>query len=97
MVGTSDDGARARIVRAREGRVEVGELRAPEEGKPMYGELIRLKPRSEDSPVCDVEVLHASPSMQRPELETRTTSKPAQVATDTYRASWDRVFGKESN
>jgi hypothetical protein len=88
IVGTSEDGTKARIVRARDGRVELGELRAPEEGKPMYGELVKLNPRA-DSPVCDVEVLHTPPTT----AASATSTKPAQVATDTYRANWDRVFG----
>jgi hypothetical protein len=100
VVGTSDDGKSARILRSHGGRVEMGELRALKEGQSIgQAEIIRLKPRGEDSPVCDVEVLHSPTSTptqnaaQEAPVTASTITKPAQVATRAYRDSWDRIFG----
>jgi hypothetical protein len=100
VVGTSEDGAATRILRAREGRVELGELRAAPEGKPLHGDLVRLKPRGDNTPVCDVEVIHAAPALTQagsnlPEPGPGRSEKPAQVASPAYRENWDRVFGSK--
>ena len=59
------------------------------EGRPLHGELVRLKAREESGRLFDVEVLHKA----KPEPQ-RTAPGPAQVATDAYRKNWDRVFAK---
>jgi hypothetical protein len=101
VVASTEDGKGARIVRSREGKIEIGELRAAEEGKPLQGrELIRLKPQvsSENTtsvPIYDVEVVHAGTSTKpdAEEVGLRQGQKPAQVASSAYRESWDRIFG----
>ena len=80
-----EDGDGWRVLRAREGRVEAGVLRAAEHGKPITGELVTLAPRPgapEGAPVFDVSVQY---------VETR--GRPAQVATPAYRVHWDDIFG----
>jgi hypothetical protein len=79
-----------RVLRAREERVEVGEIRPMKEGRPLSGELVKLKAREGEERMFDVEVLHDA----RP-AESRSAGKPgpAQVATEAYRAGWDAIFG----
>ena len=82
------DGEGVHVLRAREERVETGELRALKEGKPITGEVVSLEPRKENPRVCDVK------SSYRPPAPTSGGKKkgPAQVATEKYRENWDEVF-----
>jgi hypothetical protein len=87
----TEDRKGARILRARKGTLEAGEVRPVKAGQPIWGrEVVCLKPRSETSetPVlCDVEVIHpAEPSVGE-------QKGPAQIATDAYRSNWERIFG----
>jgi hypothetical protein len=80
-----------RVIRKREDTIEVGEIRAVQEGRPIHGDLVKLKPREEHDRLFDVEVLAS-----REELQGRAAlghAGPAQVATASYRANWDSVFG----
>jgi hypothetical protein len=77
------------VLRKRGERVEAGAIRPSEEGKPITGELVKLSPR-EDEGLYDVEVLHDG----RPKPVQDARSGPPQVATDGYRAGWNRLFGK---
>jgi hypothetical protein len=90
--GKTDDGAGAKVLRARPGRLDAGEMRPMQDGKPLgSGEIVRLerRPGSEDAPpMFDVHVEH------KLEPQTRTSDKPAQVATPAYRESWERTFGR---
>ena len=89
------DGEGVRVIRAREGRVEAGEVRPVKEGQPISaGELVTLTPRSESPALCDVSVHYKAP--------TATTSKPAAalphkgpalVNSSEYRDHWDAIFG----
>jgi hypothetical protein len=73
------------------------------------GEVVRLAPRPEAPFVYDVESSYSvpgpgprpsssasatQPSKGDAESRPRTLSGPAQVATDAYRASWERTFGR---
>lgn len=78
-----------RVIRSREDRIEIGELRPAEHGRPLVGDLVRLTQRSEHSRLFDVEVLVPAPHAPEP----RRTG-PAQVATDTYRSNWEAIFGR---
>lgn len=113
LYAPTEDGTGARILRARNGTIETGEVRPAKEGQPFNnGELVRLKPRSGSPSVCDVEVLYrtaalpaAPPSVQgasesaasgpssAPQASGPGLSGPAQVATESYRDNWDRIFG----
>ena len=94
------DGDGVRVLRARNDRLEAGELRALEEGRPVTGEIVKLEPRKDDPRICDVREswrpparASASPSPPTPTTPTKKKG-PAQVASDAYRDGWDKVFDK---
>ncbi len=95
MHGVTEDGDGLRILRAREGRLEAGEVRPLQHGRPLHGELVRLTPRHDVPGLHDVQVLlpHGAPSIPTPQA---ARQGPAQVATDTYRRNWDRIFSRRS-
>jgi hypothetical protein len=90
VAGKTQDGEGAQVLRARPGRVEAGEVRPMKDGRPLgSGEVVRLEQRKDAPALYDVHVEHVTKA-----AETRTAhGGPAQVATDEYRASWDRTFG----
>jgi hypothetical protein len=91
LQGPTDDGEGVRVLRAREDRLEAGEVRPLKEGRPITGgEVVKLVPRA-DSRVCDVEVLA---KVGGGEASQPAQIGPAQVATRAYRDSWDRIFGE---
>jgi hypothetical protein len=103
LYAPTEDGKGARVLRARDGSLETGEVRAIKEGQPINrGEVVKLTPRAGAPCVCDVEVLHAaaqaapsadtSPSASS-ERGAESSGRPAQVATEDYRVNWDRIFG----
>jgi hypothetical protein len=89
VCGVSEDGQSLDIIRKRGERIETGTVRRLEEGKPIHGEVVRLRPREHAPFVCDVEVEVPAPSRSA----SPTTSGPAQVATETYRKNWDAIYG----
>ena len=84
------DGEGVRVLRAREERIEAGELRALKEGKPITGEIVSLEPRKENPRVCDVKSSYA-PFPSAPK------KGPAQVASEKYRENWDEVFAPRAD
>jgi hypothetical protein len=80
-----------RVVRQREGAIEVGEIRPVQEGKPLQGELVRLSPRKEHGQLFDVEVLVSKEEALG--AGGRDHAGPAQVATAAYRTNWEAIFG----
>ena len=91
MCGVSDDGQGVDIIRKRGERIETGTVRRLEQGKPIHGEVVRLRPRDQFPLVCDVEVEVPAPPGRR---RRRRRSGPAQVATETYRKNWDAIYGR---
>jgi hypothetical protein len=90
LAGKTDDGEGAQVVRARPGRVEAGEVRPMKEGRPLgSGEVVRLEQRKDAPALFDVHVEHVVKPVTKPTAH----NGPPQVATDEYRASWDRTFG----
>ncbi len=88
--GKTDDGGGTKVLRARPGRIETGEVRPMQEGKPLgSGEIVRLEPRPDAPALYDVHVEH---KLESP----RASEKPAQVATKQYRESWERTFGRRA-
>jgi hypothetical protein len=86
----TSDGAGLHVIRAREERIETGELRAIKEGQPITGEIVTLEPRKDNPRVCDVTDSFKPP----PGTSLALAHKgPANVATDAYREGWDEVFG----
>jgi hypothetical protein len=81
------DGAGVHVIRARDERLETGELRNLEEGRPIMGEIVTLQPRKENPRICDVKDSYLPPQRMK---------GPAQVATKAYRENWDEVFARRS-
>jgi hypothetical protein len=91
LQGPTEDGEGVRVLRAREDRLEVGEVRPLKEGQPIIaGEVVKLLPRA-GSRVCDVEVLA---KLGAGDAAKAAQIGPAQVATRAYRDSWERIFGE---
>ena len=102
------DGQGIRALRARDGRVELSELRPLQAGKPLTSnEIVRLHPRQQ-TPVYDVEVLYSNTadeqggSADSAEREASsstadeavgTAAGPPRVTSDAYRRNWERIFG----
>jgi hypothetical protein len=86
IYGRSEDGKSYDVLRQRGDAIQTGSMRPLDQGKPIYGEVVRLQPR-EDSPVLfDVEVQHDL----RP-----STGRPAKVATKQYRKGWESIWEKK--
>jgi hypothetical protein len=88
--GRTADGEGLRILRQREERLELGEVRPLKEGRPIQGEIVSLKPRKNFPLLCDVSVEVKAPPSPKPARK----SGPAQVATDSYRENWEAVFNR---
>ncbi len=82
------DGDGVHVLRARNEKVEAGELRALEEGKPVVGEIVSLEPRKDDPRVCDVR------DSWKPPAPAPAKKGPAQVASQAYRDGWKQIFEK---
>ena len=94
--GPTSDGKGVSILRARQGRLETGEVRPLESGKPISGEVVTLKPRQAFPLICDVETHVAVPqeaALKEPQADVaRRRSGPAQVASDAYRENWEAIY-----
>jgi hypothetical protein len=93
ICGATEDRGGVAVIRAREGQLEAGAMRPLQQGKPITGEVVRLKPRKECPLVCDVDVELAAPALR--EVETANAAHrrgPAQVASDAYRRNWDAIY-----
>jgi hypothetical protein len=80
------------VLRARQERIELGELRALEEGRPITGEIVTLAPRKDNPLVCDVKDSYSPAS---PAARVVHHKGPAKVATTAYRQGWDEIFGEK--
>jgi hypothetical protein len=99
--GVTGDGEGLAVIRKREDRLELGAIHPLKEGKPIHGEVVRLKPRAECPLVCDVEVTvpaqSVSPEPAGPRaLDAAPSSRkgPAQVSSPRYRENWDAIWKK---
>ena len=90
VCGVSGDGQGVDIIRKRGDRIETGTVRRLEEGKPIHGEVVRLRQREQSPLLYDVEVEVPAPAQTAPQ----PSSGPAQVATESYRKNWDAVYGR---
>jgi hypothetical protein len=77
------------VLRRRGEDVEAGVVRPLQEGRPIHGDVVRLKPRPEFPLLCDVETLVKHPD---PPVAPRRAG-PAMVSNDAYRRGWEQVFG----
>jgi hypothetical protein len=89
--GKTPDGEGLRVIRKRKERIELAHVRPLEQGVPITGEVVSLRPRPEFPLLCDVKVeLQAPPPA---DVAARNLSGgPAQVATDRYRENWDKIW-----
>lgn len=90
VYGVSGDGQGLDIIRKRGDRIETGTVRRLEEGKPIHGEVVRLRQREQAPLLYDVEVEVPAPE----QMAQQPSSGPAQVATESYRKNWDAVYGR---
>ena len=99
VYGEDERSGGLKVLRKRGEKVEAGLVKPAESGKPLFGDLVRLKPRRAFPLLCDVEVLYefqkSGPSdEQRPEPRAqRGRSGPAWVTSEAYRRGYDRIFG----
>jgi hypothetical protein len=82
----TEDGEGMNVLRARDERLEVGQMRPVKDGKPITGELVSLAPRQDSERAFDVTVL----------AKVEPAAGPAQVATRAYRDGWERIFAVEN-
>ena len=88
------DGEGVRVLRAREGRLEAGEVRPMKEGQPLVsGEVVSLTPRAESPALCDVKVQYAAPKREAATGPALPHKGPALVNSQDYRERWDAIFG----
>lgn len=98
--GVTEDGKGLRVLRAREERVEVGQVRPLEHGKPVQGDIVKLRPRPGRPYLCDVETelpaQAVSKPLQQPTDGVAPTARkgPAQVASAAYRQNWDVIWSE---
>lgn len=105
--GLTEDRRGYKVLRAREDGLELGEVRPLEEGKPLTGDVVRLKPRAESPLLCDVETQVSLRELEGAQVQNRSGDRaaprvtpaeprrrvgPAQVATDAYRMNWDAIW-----
>lgn len=88
VCGASPDGETLGVLRKRGERLEAALLRKAAEGQPLQGDLVRLKPREEPL-LFDVETLYEAPALP---AGAEGKAGPSQVASDSYRKGWDRLF-----
>ena len=86
------DGDGVHVIRARDERIETGELRNVTEGKPITGELVTLQPRKDNPRICDVTDSFKASSSEPSSPPPARGKGPAQVATKAYRDNWEEVF-----
>jgi hypothetical protein len=87
----NEEGNGLRVIRKRTDRIELGELRNVEEGKPITGDLVKLHKRAESDRLFNVETVLARDE-HTPKLA--AGHGPAQIATNRYRKNWDDIFGR---
>jgi hypothetical protein len=93
--GATGDGEGARVLRARPGHIEAGEVRPVRDGQSLTpgGEVVRLVERAGAPCVYDVKVDYQVPAAApAPAPAARSAGGPPQVSTKAYRESWDRTF-----
>ena len=59
------------------------------EGRPITGEVVSLRPRSDAPFVFDVKT-----ELEPPKSHAGAEG-PSQVATDSYREGWDKIWGRK--
>lgn len=89
LYSQSEDGRSYGMLRRRKDEIQVGTLRALEEGKPIHGEVVSLRPRPDSPVLFDVETEHTMTTGHK-------TSGPPKIATREYREGWDSIWSEKS-
>ncbi|MFK7998191.1 MAG: hypothetical protein AB8H86_01295 [Polyangiales bacterium] len=79
------DGEGMNVVRKRGDELSIGVVRPLEEGKPILGDVVKLKPRDEHPALFDVETELA--------LQPERSAGPSRVSNSSYRKGWDSLWG----
>lgn len=89
----TEDQKGVRVLRAREGTLEVGEVRPLVEGQPITtGEVVTLSPRDNSGRVFNVKVQHST----KPTASAQKNHPgPARASSTVYRSGWDAIFGNK--
>jgi hypothetical protein len=96
--GVTEDGRGLQVLRAREERIEAGQVRPLEHGKAVQGDIVKLRPRPEAPFICDVETELKTAEVPPPKdiqvSAPRESARkgPAQVASAAYRQNWDAIW-----
>jgi len=92
--GRTEDQKGLRVLRARADRLELGEVRPLEQGKPILGDVVKLEPRPGLPFVCDVKTEFRHPEAAQDTAPRRRHPGPAQVSSDAYRSNWDAIWSQ---
>ncbi|NLE46810.1 MAG: hypothetical protein GX614_00260 [Sandaracinaceae bacterium] len=79
------DGSSLNVIRKRGDEISLGQIQRAEEGKPIHGELLQLKPYDESGRLYEVETLYEAPAT--------AGGGPAQVTTPEFRENFRAIFG----
>lgn len=94
----TDDGEGAKVIRARDGKIELGEVRPLKEGKAITGaEVVSLTPRADAPRVCDVKVHVKVPTPEVSASKSLQHKGPARVTSTAYREGWEALFGSSTD
>ena len=95
VLDRAEDGSGYQVLRRRaaDSRVELGTIRPLQEGRPIEGEVVSLKPREDVPYIFDVKTELADPRQNERRL---TSDGPAQIATEEYRRGWEAIWGGDS-
>lgn len=85
----TEDGEGVNVLRKRGDELSLGVVRPLEEGKPLLGDVVKLKPREEHPALFDVETEVALPK------PTRSAPGPSRVSSSEYRRGWDSLWGRK--
>ncbi len=102
LAGPTADQRGVMVLRKRDDRVELGEVRPVEQGKSLAGDLVKLVPRANQPRICDVETtFSAEERLAMAGKAERGTDRmvtrrahqgPPQVATQRYRDNWSTIY-----
>lgn len=89
LYARSEDGRSFAVLRRSNDEIRLGTLRTLEEGKPIHGEVVSLRPRSDSPVLFDVETQHGATGAPR-------AGGPPKVTTREYRKGWDSIWSEKS-
>ena len=93
--GVTEDGRGLNVLRARNQSIEAGQVRPLEHGKPLQGDVVKLRPRRGAPFLCDVETEVSSSELAStsPGASSAPARKgPAQGASSAYRDNWEAIW-----